>query len=407
MPGYPIQIRRITDPNNLTDFLYPSEIVLDTVGKRLCVHTGGSLICYPSIDVAAGQFTLEASNLLYSYDSKKCLDWSLVDGLEVYSPTLAATLSLSGQTMKLAPDARINRGGVQSLETFFVNPSSSSLPITYTATEYDLSNGGNVYLHVERSSLNADKYVWLGSAVNYDHLKGIRNLNSDSRSHNLLREGAVTLVGTSSDPYFTGAHIRSHVNYPDAANMKLTVYLTYETEQVNTTFSTRIGYAKNWQHVNTQVLTLGKKRGAVVLWYNPAKTLASNTSKPLTIDWVYDLISAGNAGMVVDRRLSISCMSVFPGWLTADEITPSFAERGMSRIESLMYDTGIRTKSCIGREYHFVNFEYPMVGNYTVNVTNNGYPVQITDKKPTGFTVRSIVAPINSVWSFNYQAVCR
>lgn len=410
MPGYPIQLRRITDPDNIIDFLYPCEIVLDTVAHRLCISTGGAVISYPSIDIPMNEFTLASNYVLYNYEQTAGFSWSTTDGLDVYAGGQTASIGLGGQTLRLARDARINNGGVQSLETFHTTPNRDWNTLSFTYTEYNVETIGNLYVHVEKPSVNIDKSIQLGYNNSYQAHNGVRNKNNDTYASALIKSGGLRISGNgvTPDPYFAGIFARSHVYYPDAARHKLTVYLTYFVDTVPASFSTRIGYPGNWQDVNTNLSSTSVTKGAVVLHYNPEKTLTSNLSKTLTIDWCYDLIASKTPGVAISRGICIANMSIFPGWLTAEEITPSYDESTMSRLESQMYSTGVRQKTMYGRDYHYVNFDVPLVSDrYTVDTLASGYALEISEKTMYGFRVRGPAAPVATPWSFTYRAHCK
>jgi len=411
MSGFLLQLRTITNPFAVSDYMFSGEWVYDTVGKRIVTSDGGYYSPLPTISTSPNAYVLEAGYGITSYDRKTLVNWSTPNTVEFYNNlVLTARFSSTSQQIILAADGMINRTGPQSLENFFSYPSGPNVNIHKGSTTFTLLNGGNIHIGVDSPDVDMDKNVTIMNLRAVSTYDGVRNnLYGGDRSTTLYSRGTTAIKGTSENPYFDGITMRSYMYYPYKGEYDLTFYAIYRAETTfPIRFTTRIGWEGNWQYFTT-ILPLGSSnRGPLAFHFEADQILAANKGKTMTIEWVKDLICTNNVGTSVARGVALTCLSVFPGYHEAKWITPTFLEYSNDLALCNFYSTQNKTVQIYGRTVSHVNFDVPLISdNYEITAISQDYAYTITSRTRFGFTVVSSTAPSTSYWNFTYKAICK
>lgn len=409
MTGFKITLRQIQDPERLVDLQWLGEIYYDVIEGRLCICNGPDVIPYPSVNIDQGKLDIPQGYRLSGYTNNNMAgSWDTPQqwiAVNMKTGISIARIGLSDQYITPALDAVYNRTAQQSLESFHALQTDGNFTITYSTQKKTYKGVGNLWL--EQTKIGKS-FTGQFSLLNYgsdQHQKGIRFSNVESYNANLYPKGRTSLTTTAKSPYMTGLFLKSKMYYPNAAHQDLTFYLLYECIDVPTKFNTRIGWEGNWQVFQSVITDSNKKRGCLAFHFKAKNVLEANKSKPINIDWVYDLVCYKTPGILLQRGIHLSSLMVLPGTIPANVINPSFEDLGTLETHALMYGTPERTQYMTGREDTYVNFPIPLLNaNYDVDITFTPYIVSISNKTRFGFVCRSPQASPDTRWRFRYTA---
>lgn len=410
MPGILLQIRTVTNPYNPTDFLYAEEWVFDTLGKRLAICNAGVMMAYPSVDNTNNQFTIEYTYQLVSNDKQVALDFNDLNELKInIKGVTIASFKNGSQTIRVAADGHINRTGPQSIENVYCYPDPTARSVPCSLSKYTLETIGNISLEVNTTDKEADKTVVLNNLRDLTTFNGVRNnAYGNDRSTALHSRGTLSMIANSDKPWFANQRATSRIYYPGAANHDLTFYMIYRAESLPMKFITRIGFEGNWQYFATEIPAGGALNGCLAFHFKKDSVLPANRNKTIRVDWISDMICNASLGLFINRGVSITSMSVYPGHVKAEHITPTFAEYSTEMAYASMYTSGDRTQQVYGRTVTHVNFDKPMISaDYDIIDVAKDYVYSVSKKTRNGFTIVSTIAPTTTRWSFTYRVVCK